>query len=418
MFFNRIEEGINNNISLNGSWGNFLKTYVSNDDLLKESTYNKCIKYTSESVAKCPLSIKKVTDEGEVEATDHRLYGKLKLRPNPFMTISDCIKTFVALGEHEGISALYVAKNGIFPARVTQILVDDLGVINSLKGANSVGYVLDIAGQQIGALSNEVVLYRSGISWDNIRDVNANKDYLKDSTNTLLEGQSYLSKLFDNGMCSKVLVQLSNAINNNGDLAKEQKKFNDLFNTDGRMFVAPAGASISNLNMSLADAQFTEIRKLSRIEIATAFGLTPTMIGEAEGDVEKDTLRYLQDTLLYKLLIIEQELDYKLLSETERNNGYKIRFNNNIMLKVSPKVQQEIVCEYVKCGLYSIEYGRELLGLPNDMEGTVTLPSGQVLLSDLLAGKVSYQQNNNSNNDKTDKLLNTIINCIDKGGEK
>lgn len=394
MIFDRLEKSINNKVTIEGStWSNFLKTYVSDDDLLKESTYNKCIRYTGESVAKCPLTVKKITDKGEIEATDHRLYDKLRLRANPFMTISDCLKTWICLGEHEGISALYFTKQGyMFPAKVARILVDDLGVIDSLKGKSAVAYVLDIAGQQIGALNEECCIYRSGVSWDNIRSVNANKDYLQDSTNTLLDGQSYLSKLFDNGMCSKVLVQLTSDMKNKGELAKEQDKFNSLFNTDGKMFVAPAGTSISTLNMTLADGQFKEIRSLSRIEIANAFGLTPSMIGEGEGDIEKDTLRYLQDTLLFKLEVLEQELDYKLLTEAERKQGYKIRFNTNVLLRTNTKTQQEIICEYTKQGIYSIEYARELLGVPNDMTGTVTLPSGQILLKDLLEGKAAWQK--------------------------
>jgi len=399
MIFDKLEKNINNKVTIEGgSWSNFLKTYVSSDDLLKESTYNKCIKYTGESVAKCPLTVKKITDKGEVDATEHRLYDKLRLRANPFMTISDCLKTWICLGEHEGISALYKTKQGyLYPAKISKILVDDAGVIDSLKGSSAIGYVLDIAGQRIGALNEECTIYRSGVSWDNIRSVNANKDYLQDSTNTLLDGQNYLSKLFDNGMCSKVLVQLTSEIKTKGDLVKEQEKFNTLFNTDGKMFVAPAGTSISSLNMNLHEAQFKEIRSLSRIEIANAFGLTPSMIGEGEGDIEKDTLRYLQDTLLFKLEVLEQELDYKLLTKTERNQGYKIRFNTNVLLRTNAKTQQEIICEYSKYGIYSLEFARKLLGAPNDIENeTVCLPSGQILLSDLRSGKASWQKDNNS----------------------
>ena len=400
MLFDKIEKQINNRSYVQGSWSNFFQTYVSNEDLLKESTYNKCIKYNAESIAKCPLVLKINGKNGEEEAINHNLYEKLRLRPNPFMTISDCLKSWIAIGEHEGISALYVTKNkDLYPARIREILVDDVGVIDSTMN-NPIAYKLDIAGQYVFAFDKECIIYRSGISWDNIRSVNSNKDYLKDSVNTTLGGQKYLSSLFKNGMCSKVLVQLASDLKDKKALKEKQDQFNELFDTDGKMFVAPAGYQISALNMTLADSQFKEIRSLSRIEIANAFGLTPAMIGEEskQTDVEKDTIRYLQDTLLFKLETIEQELDYKLLTAGERKKGLKARFNTNVLLRTSAKVQQEILCNYHKDGVYTTNDVRTILGM-NKIEGgdTLLFPSGQCTLEQLLNNNTSWTKGGDTN---------------------
>ena len=399
MLFDKIEKQINSNYKSTGTWSNFFQTYVSNEDLLKESTYNKCIKYNAESVAKCPLVLKLVTDEGEEAAVSHNLYEKLRLRPNPFMTISDCLKAWIALGEHEGISALYITKDkSLYPARIKQILVDDAGVINSMMN-NPIAYRLDIAGQEIFAFDKECIIYRSGISWDNIRSVNANKDYLKDSVNTTLGGQKYLSQLFKNGMCSKVLVQLTSDLKDRKELKKKQEEFNDLFDTDGKMFVAPAGYGISALNMTLADSQFKEIRSLSRIEIANAFGLTPAMIGEGDkqADVEKDTIRYLQDTLLFKLETIEQEFDYKYVPNNDRKKGLKVRFNTNVLLRTNAETQKNILCDYVKNGIYTTNDARGILGVKKVKGGdTLLYPSGQCTLEQLLNNETSWSKGGNN----------------------
>ena len=50
--------------------------------------------------------------------------------------------------------------------------------------------------------------------------------------------------------------------------------------------------------------------------------------------------------------------------------------------------------DYVKHGIYSLEYARGLLGAPIDNEGTVVFPSGQVLLRDLINGSASYLNQN------------------------
>lgn len=387
---------IENKTNLSGySLGNWLQTQISEEDLLKESTYNKCIKYNAESIAKCPLVLKQSGKDGDIEAIKHRFYNTLRCRANRVMTINDCLKTFIAIGEHEGISALYIQENELFPAKIRQILVDDAGILS--KATSLIAYDLDICGQSVLVTDSECIVYRSGISWDNVRNNKAIKDYLKNTIKTTVQGQEYLSKLFDNGMCSKILVQLTSDIKEEKDLRKVQDKFNRLYSNDGRTFTVPAGFNISSLNMSLTDSQFKEIRSMSRVEIANAFGLTASMIGEDNGDIEKDTLRYMQDTLLFKLQTLEQEFDYKLLTAKEREQGYKIRFNTNVLLRTNAKTQQEIVCEYVKNGLYSLEYGREILGVPNKQDGTVLLPSGEILLKDLLNGKASWQKNSNNN---------------------
>lgn len=423
MFLDKIEKRMvwttSTSSSGNVNWSSFSETTVESEYLLKESTYNKCIKYNGESVAKCPLIVKQCSDLGDIEAIGHKYFDKLRLRPNPYMTISDCLKTFIALGEHEGISALLITKNGdLYPARVKEIIVDDLGIFNSPKN-NPLSYILDIAGCEVGAFDKECIIYRSGISWDNIKNVNATKDYLKDTIKTTVEGQRYLSKLFSNGMCSKVLVQFSSDIKDNAELKKSQAKFDKLYSSDGRTFVAPAGVSISPLNMSLTDSQFSEIRSLSRKEIANAFGLSPSMIGEGEGDIEKDTLRYLQDTLLFKLQSLEQEFDYKLLTANERKKGYKIRFNTNVLLRTSPSTQATILDIYVRDGIYTLNDAKRILGMPTVDGGDETLlPSGETTLKDLLLGNASWQNGSKPIDTTTDTITSGSQVDVGKGGDK
>ena len=398
MLINKLRNFSNKSLNVgNMNWSDFFQTIVSDEDMLKESTYNKCIKFNAESVAKCPLVVKEFDDKEEKEATNHKYYEKLRLRPNKYMNINECLKTFIALGEHEGISALYITNNNeLYPARINQILVSDKGVFDN---GDSVGYELDICGHNILALDSQCVIYRSCISWDGIRSVHSNKEYLNDSVQTTMQGQKYLSKLFNNGMCSKVLVQVPSDISNKAELKKQQDKFNSLFNTDGRMFVAPYGTQISSLNMTLADSQFKDIRSLSRIEIANAFGLSPSMIGEGDNkNYENDTFKYLQDTLLYKLQSLEQEFDYKLLTKAERKK-YKIRFNTNVLLRTNAKVQQEILCSYRNAGIYTTNQCLRILGLPTVEGGDVlTVPSGEMTIEQLINGQASWQQNNNNDN--------------------
>lgn len=388
MIFNKLEKRMKYSEFNKYNWNTMSSTTVCNEDLLKESTYFKCIKFNAESVAKLPLILKKDTQE----AKEHSLYNKLRLRPNDYMSMVDCIKSFIALGEHEGISALYIDRNtmNLYPAKIKDITIDNAGLLKTDK-INPIIYKLQIVDEEFYAFNSDCIVYKSGISWDGIK-VNSAKDYLKNSLNTTIKSQKYLSDLFENGMCSKVLVSLTSDIKETNDIKKFQDKFNKLFTTDGKIFVAPAGVGISPLNMSLSDSQFTELRKLSRSEIANAFGLTLSQIGQDNlNNVEQENLRYLNDTLLFKLQQLEQEFDYKYLTESERKQGYKIRFNVNALLRTNAITQSNILCNYVKNGIYTINDCRNILGFDEIEGGSIPLfASGSATLDSIINGDVSY----------------------------
>lgn len=369
-------------------------TWEPNDKLetdeMKESTYFKCIKYISESVAKCPIVLKMDTNVGEIEAKENKLYDKLKLRPNPYMSAIDCIKAFVALGEHYGVSGLYIDRkdNNLYPVKVDKITVDNMGLIKSKK-QNKILIDFSIANEKGSCLEKDIVLYKSGITFDGI-DAKANKDLLKDTIQINKKAQNYLGQLFDNGLTNRILIQMVSDIKDEKELGKIQEKFNRLYSSNGRTFTVSAGFNVSALNLSLADAQFEQIRKLSRREVANAFGLSPSIIGDLEdsnnNNMEMQNLSFLVDTLLIKFEQVEQELDWKYLTEKDRQQGCKCRFNQGVMLRTNAETQANILTKYTQTGIYTVNDCRRLLGLQTVEGGDdILVSSGTYKLKDLSA---------------------------------
>lgn len=382
MYWDRLEKRSTEETLQKYTFGELLKNgFETEDNALKESTYFKCIKYISESVAKCPIILKQDTEKGELEAYKHRLHEKLRLRPNPYMNAVDCIKTLVALGEHYGISGLYIDRKtmDLYPAKIEDILIDNLGLIKTLK-KNATLYNITVCGSNFDVKEEDLCLYKSGISFDGLK-TKSNRSLLTNIINTNIKSSEYLNKLFDNGLTNKILVQLTSDIKDNKKLKETQEKFDKLYSSNGRTFTVPAGYSISSLNLSLADAQFEQLRKLSRREIANCFGLSPAQINDLSdsnnNNMEMQNLGFLADTLLIKFQQIEQELDWKYLSSKDRENGFKCRFNQSVMLRTDAKTQAEIICKYLQNGAYSINDAKRILGMPLiDGGDTVLVPSG------------------------------------------
>lgn len=364
---------------------------------MKESTYFSCIKIISESIAKCTLQVKKDTDKGEVLAKEHYLYDRLRLRPNDYMSAIDCYKAFVGLSKHWGHSGLFIDRQGskivgLYPVKITDCTIDDAGLIKSTKNNKILWDFVSVEGEYGSCFDKDIIILRD-FTLDGIKG-KANRSILSESLDSSLKSQNYLNKLFSNGLTNKIVVQMTSDIKDEKELKKVQAKFDRVYSNNGRIFTVPAGYNAQPLNLSLSDAQYTDLRKLSKEEIATSFLVPLSKLGIMRNTAvseEQDNIKFLTDCLLIIFEQIEQEMDWKLLTPTEREKGYKIRFNINVLLRTDSKTQSEVISTYVKNGVYDLDTAKDILGVEKiGGDLIITLPSGQVLLSDLLEGNVSY----------------------------
>ncbi len=348
---------------------------------MKESTYFSCIKIISESIAKCTLQVKKETEKGEELAKDHYLYDKLRIRPNDYMSAIDCYKAFVALSKHWGHSGLFIDRqgskiNGLYPVKITNVTIDNSGLIKSIKG-NKILWDFEGVEGEIGSCFDKDIIMLRDFTMDGIKG-KANRSILSESLDSSLKSQNYLNKLFSNGLTNKIVVQLTSDIKEEKELKKVQEKFDRIYTNNGRVFTIPAGYNVQPMNLSLSDAQFTELRKLSKEEIASSFRVPLSKLGimrDTAVSEEQDNIKFLTDCLLIIFEQIEQEMDWKLLTQTEREMGYKIRFNINVLLRTDSKTQSEVISTYVKNGVYDLDYARDILGVQKiGGELIITLP--------------------------------------------
>lgn len=398
MLLNRSAERRSVNVS---DWGKVYSAengYTTDD--MKESTYFSCIKIISESIAKCKFQVIQETDKGEIVLKNHYLYDLLSLRPNTYMSAVDCFKAFIGLSIHYGVSGLLINRDskgkviGLYPVRLIECTIDDAGLIKGTKNNKILWDWQGVEGETGSAFDKDVVVLRDftldGIKGKSIRSVTGK------TLDTSIKSQDYLNKLFGNGLTNKLAVQLVSDIKDDKELNKIQEKFNRIYSSNGKIFTVPSGYNLTPLNLSLADAQFTELRKLSKEEIATTLQVPLSKLGiirDTAISEEQDNIKFLSDCLQVKITQIEQECDYKLLSDSERKQGLKIRCNQGIMLRLDAKTQAEVISTYVQNGVYDLDYARELVGatkIGGDL--IITLPSGQVLLRDLLNGNISYQK--------------------------
>lgn len=391
MFFNKESTNIETGVDrIKAEFNNMMDDEL--DDL--ESTYFSCIKIISESIAKTSIDIKRKTEKGYEITSDNPWHECLTLRANPYMSIVDCLEALVAITKHEGIGALFIDRYNkhLYPVRVTSVIIDNLGLIKSDKKNKVLYTICDSSNNLFDCFEDELIILRDN-SINGIEG-RATRNTCRVSLNTAIRANRYLNDLFANGLTNKLVVQLASDIQNEEALIEIQDKFNRMFTNKGRVFTVPAMYKVAPLNLSLADSQFAELKKLGKQEIAIAMGVPLSKLGikqETAKSNEQDNLDFLTDTLQIIFTKLEKEMNYKIFIKENREK-FKIVFNVGSMLRLDAKTQAEVITTYTKNGIYTLNYAKGLMGVPLLDEDVTVFPSGQVTLDQLVKGEVSYMK--------------------------
>ncbi|MFI3202408.1 MAG: phage portal protein, partial [Eubacteriales bacterium] len=134
----------------------------------------------------------------------------------------------------------------------------------------------------------------------------------------------------------------------------------------------------------------------SALQIAAAFGIKPSQIGDYEkssyASAEAQQLSFYVDTLLYIVKQYEEEITYKLFSEKEITAGISVKFNVAVILRADLETQIKTLSTAVANFIYTPNEARALLDLENKEGGDRLLGNGASIPVELTG--IQYMKNN------------------------
>ena len=126
-----------------------------------------------------------------------------------------------------------------------------------------------------------------------------------------------------------------------------------------------------------------ELKKYSAQQIAAAFGIKPTQLNDFEkssySNMEMQQLSFLIDTMLYRLRMYEDEINYICLTERQAAEGYTFKFNEKALLRTDSKSQMELMAQAVNNGIYTPNEARGFLNLPPKEGGEQLIVNGNYI---------------------------------------
>lgn len=385
---------------------------------VSEVTYFTCLKMLSETLAKMPIKYYRKTDEGIEEAEATNTSKLLTRRPNPFMTPTVFWNTVEMNRNHFGNAYVYIRKKfarkkyggelkvldlWIMQSNCVSIIVDDIGIF---AGTGQLWYIYTdpISGKQYVFSSDEVMHFKTSFSFDGITGLSV-QQILKETIAGASESQAFMNNLYENGLTVKAGLEYTGELNQDAKTAliESFKHFGSGAENAGSILPIPLGMKLVPLDIKLTDSQFFELKKYTALQIAAAFGVKPNQINDYEkssySNSEMQQLSFYVDTELFIIKQYEEEINYKMLTEEEQEEGFYYKYNEKVLFRTDSKTQMEYLKSGVSATIMTPNEARRKLDMSDREGGDELYANGNIVplkQAGIAYGKQIEQQEDNS----------------------
>lgn len=335
-----------------------------------EATYFTVLKVLSEAIAKLPVHVKD-KDNNIVQNSTERL---LTIRPNENMSPVQMLTVLEHDRNHWGNGYLYCdwspttgelrSIRTLHPQYV-RVWIDDV----SSEILNRVYYTYTTpSGNSYILPEEDVVHVRSSHVDEQTRLIGIPvRDVLRSYISSAQASQTAQSNLVKSNFIAGAVL------NYVGDLSDERKEMLlqniKKIGTSNRIIPLPKDWTITTIgNMSLADQQFLENRRYNAETLAAAFGVPSVFLNmyskASYSSATAQQLDFVTSSLMYITRQYEDEFSFKLLSKKEIEAGYRIDFDTDAVLALTPDSQVNVLVKACGGAYLTINECRKRAGYP------------------------------------------------------
>lgn len=170
---------------------------------------------------------------------------------------------------------------------------------------------------------------------------------------------------FDNGMMINGILKVQGPVNQKQreDL---RAAWNETYTANGSgIAILQGNMDYQTIQLSAKESQMLESRQFSVTDIARFFGVSPILLGDLSAKTNLNTFEALQNdflvhTLQPYIVMIENELNRKLLKQSETN--LSITLETNEILRIDKTAQSNYYSTLISSGVLSINEVRKEIG--------------------------------------------------------
>lgn len=282
------------------------------------------------------------------------------IAPNNNMTPYIFWRTVTAQKETYGNAYVYIKRNNI--GEVVELNILDPSKVSIYLSESGEVYYKPYNDKNI-YLHNLDILHFSSIyvsGYKGISFLECLRTQLNFKENVIKMNSEQMEKSIKAGATLKLPSNLSM------DKMKEykeqfEKSYSQGFNG---LIVLDSGMIFEQIKYDVNDLKQSDINKITAKEVSAVSGLPLFMLGEGESsryvNMEHQTIDFIQNCIAPEVVLIEQELNRKLLSEQQIKEGYYFKFNINALMRSDMSSRSKFYREMVSMGAMTLNEVRSL----------------------------------------------------------
>lgn len=333
-------------------------TMNTSNTAMNLSAVYRAVELISDAVATLPIQVKE--EKGGFRGVVPHSLDKI------FLEHYTLVKLLIQSVLLKGNGYAYIERNPAYKSvEGLRFLKASDVTVSYNENTNEVSYTCRLVngGRQIPAL-DMIHLFKN--SFDGVTGVSVLK-FADRTIKTATDTENSAKSFYENG------CNLAGVLTVQGSLTDQQK--NDIRTSWGRAYSnGGAGLAVLQGNMtyqpiqvSASDAQMLESRLYNVSDIARFFGVSPVLLGDLSkssySTIEAVQLDFLTHTLQPYIVMVEDELNRKLLPTLKDKSEYRINLDDNFVLKSDKAAQANYYSTLLQNGVMSVNEVRRELGL-------------------------------------------------------
>ena len=312
---------------------------------LKFSAVWACNRVLQQSFAQLAVNIYKKTASGKEIDTNHPLQKIIKAEPNDIMTsyiFREVLMNYYNL--HGNAYSKIVRKRA--SKEITALIPIPANLVTPyLNKSGNLYYKIQYSSDKSEVLAARDMLHVPGLSNDGI----TGKSPIKIASETIglaIAATEFGARFFGQGTTLSGIIEFPTIVNAAARKNLDEgfkKAYQGLGRTHG-VAVLEQGAKFTPISMPLEDAQYLQTRKFQVTDIARIFRVPPHMIADLErttnNNIEHQGIEFVQHIMVPIVIAWEQELNKKLLTESEKETHF-FKFSLNALLRGDTKTRGE-----------------------------------------------------------------------------
>lgn len=350
------------------SWSmNYWQQGLSTTSGVNNVVYS-CVQAYAQTIAQLPGNHMRSLSNGGTETVRNSAAHRVMRKPNNYQTRSDFLLNLVYALLYEGNAYALAVRNSRFeveslhlvPPRACSPVVLDGEVYYQISPDSITGETASLV-----APARDVLHVRLHTPHDPLRgETPLYAAAMAVSTNNAIMGHQ--AAFFNNMSRPSGIITSDEKLTaeQTADLRARWDEMSKGLNS-GKVPILSWGLKWQSLSLSSADAQLIEALKFSVKDIARAYRVPMSIIGEDDGATYNNTYHLLAFWKATGLGFVLEHIEQALTALFRMPDGEKIELDTDSLLRTDTKARVEAITQGITGGLYSPNEGRRMEGLPS-----------------------------------------------------